>query len=559
MENAQDSLRLVEGHVANTLKNMLYIANFVQIDTEMNAILKERATIEPSEQAEDYAHFSDTQRIISKIDNISIIGDEVMVTILLPNGIYYANYPRHDYDPHHIFEATWFGELEQLKGLESMWIGAEPYVISNKYLYAVTLARTLRFPNSKVYGYVVITVNQAHISSIFDRIATNQEMLLLDQSDRIIAHNQTERIGEHFTWQKNLNHIGQSDIVEMDGAQYLVSVKEVSTVTGWKLVSLIPYREAVSNINRIYNVVLVLQLVSFVIFLLILIFLLQRFTRPLVRLGRLAGVVQRGNLEVRSYIKGQDEIGRLGQSFDQMLNRIKEMIQEVTIKEGQKREAELAMLQAQIHPHFMFNVLNSIRMKVLHKGDDESAEMISSLSRFMRMSIGSTDDDITLYEEIGIIVDYLKLMNLRQKEKIKLALQIPSDTFLEEVPRFVLQPIVENALVHGLDQRAGQVTISANIEHEVLVIQVQDNGKGMTADRLAHIQSMIMKNDEAMVTKQSDHHRSFGLRNVKERMRIKFGEPFEMLVQSMIDAGTCVELRIPRKVSDNHVQSDDGR
>jgi len=346
-ENAMQSLRLAEGYVSNLLNNMTYIANYVQVlDSDMRTILQKRAS-ESSPQATapvDYHQFTDTKTIIDKIDNISILGEEVLVTILLTNRIYYANYSKDDYDPMRIFDAPWFAELQDIYGLESKWIGSRSYTRTRDETSEsgyITLGRTLRYANRNIYGYVVVTIREEQIRKIFERIASGQEMMLLNESGIIISHREYERIGQRFDREAD----GLTTPAESGGAEsYLISELPLSAVPGWSLVSLTPYEVAVAPINRIYNRVLVIQLVSFFLFLLLLIYLLQKFTRPLVRLGKLAETVQRGNLEVRSRIRGDDEIGRLGYSFDQMLDRIKDMIREVQLGEKRKREAELAML-----------------------------------------------------------------------------------------------------------------------------------------------------------------------------------------------------------------------
>src|SRR5690606_6553201 len=140
-----------------------------------------------------------------------------------------------------------------------------------------------------------------------------------------------------------------------------------------------------------------------------------RFTYSIRKLSRVAAQVEVGNLLVRSRIEGPDEIGMLGKSFDLMLDKINEMITQIKEEQEQKKKAELEMLLAQLNPHFLFNILNSISVRVLMKGDAEHAELLNSLSTFLRMSINRNNEFITLTEELDTINHYMKLVNFKNK------------------------------------------------------------------------------------------------------------------------------------------------
>jgi two-component system sensor histidine kinase YesM len=261
-----------------------------------------------------------------------------------------------------------------------------------------------------------------------------------------------------------------------------------------------------------------------------------------------AETVQRGNLEVSSNIRGTGEIGYLGESFDPMLDRVKKMIAETTLIETRKRKAELVMLQAQINPHFLFNVLNSIRMTVMRKGDPDSAEMISSLSKLLRMTISQDKGTIPLHEEIDTVIDYVKLMNMRQKEEVQLQLDVSRDTLLTAVPRFFLQPVIENALIHGLSQRAGTIHISAEDAGNFIIIAVRDDGQGMDEATLEMLRRKLIDAAAREERNKPDGGKfsSIGLSNVYERMTMTYGESFTMDVSSDSESGTLVTMHIPK-------------
>lgn len=552
VSQSQQKLELVDGYVTNLFDYMLYNANTVQIDSEMNAILKALAAgkIYEGPNAE-YERYVESSKIINKIDDMSALGEKVYVTILLKNGTFFANYALDEYNPNLFRKEPWFGKLNQLRGLESAWIDTTPTVFHTykaQNPYQISIARALRGGGVTPYGYVIVTIFENQVNRIFKKLTADQETMLLDENGIILSHPDAERIGELFPYAKLAEQRTDPNIIRKDNENYIISAHKLS-LTGWELVSLTPYEKAVFKLNSIFNRVFMFQLVSFCIFLLLFVYLIGTFTKPLVRLGRVAETVQRGNLEVRSNIRGSDEIGYVGESFDQMLDQVKMMIAEITRTQARKRKAELAMLQAQINPHFLFNVLNSIRMKVMRKGDMDSAEMISSLSKLLRMTISQDKGTIPLHEEVDTIVDYVKLMNMRQKEKVQLQLDLSRDTLLTSVPRFFLQPLIENALIHGLSQRAGMIYICSEETIESIIVTVKDDGNGMEVDSLERLRRKLIPvtDSENIVGSPNGKFSSIGLSNVFERMAITYGERFAMDVNSDVSTGTEIKMYIPKQ------------
>ncbi|WP_342436283.1 sensor histidine kinase [Paenibacillus sp. FSL L8-0436] len=549
VSNAEDSLQLVSGSVMNSLKGMVTIANYVQTNPGLRAYFKLVASGNAS--GNEYERFMDSNRVLEQLDTLTVVGQNCYVTILLTNNAYYMNYSVSDYNPLDLKKKPWFQKLMELKGLGSYWIGVESTDFSYDkfdHPYQLTVARTLRLDSTEIYGYAIVTIMEDQLHSIFGNLSAGQKVTLLDSAGMIVSGGDPESIGKPFPYTAAVNHLKDSSVVSIAGERYLVAQQQIP-FNGWRLVLMQPYSQSIVDISSIFNRVFTIQLISFFVFLLLLITLVRAFTKPLVRLGKVTTAVQRGNLLVRSGVRGNDEIGRLGLLFDQMLDRVKEMIAEVSDTQARKRKAELKMLQAQINPHFLFNVLNSIRMKVMKRGDPDSAKMIGSLSILLRMTISREEDEIFLHEEIDLVSHYVSLMNLRQKEEAALQLDIDPEAFLLKVPRFFLQPLVENALIHGLSQKPGTISIRAVVEEKFIVLTVEDNGRGMDCSELSSLTRKISLEAESLPGKAElkGSFSGMGLHNVVERMRILFGGEFAIEVSSIAGEGTAIKMFIPHR------------
>ncbi len=547
MSNAQESLRLVEGYVSKSLKSMLDAANFIQLDSEMNVLLKEAASEEGMGSRSEYEQFDIWNRISTRMDSLSVVGgDKLFISIVLTNGEAFANYPTYEYDPKKLYEESWSPEWSQLIGYQSYWIKATPTVFFTEKArnpYQISVARTLRTGSGGVYGYAIVTLLENQINPLFEKMAAGQEIMILDKDRSIISHANSNKIGTLFEYAQPAQAEPSSNIVNMEDRDYLVTSIPLP-FAGWDLVSLRPYAEAAHKINSIFSQVFTFQLLFIALFLILLLSLLGKFTSPLVRLGQVVKKVEMGNLEIRSNIRGVDEVGRLGRSFDQMLERIKEMIVEISITQNRKREAEMAMLQAQINPHFLFNVLNSIRMKILRNGDKQSAAMLTSLSRLLRITIDPKKENISFFDEVEIVTDYVQLMNMRQRERAELEFELEGPPFKAVVPRFFLQPIIENAMIHGLNQRSGLIRIRAVRKGSFYVVSVSDDGVGMEKEQLQELRNKLISGGNSSRGKANGFS-SIGLTNVNERMKMQFGPDYDMHIQSELGEGTVVTMYIP--------------
>lgn len=549
--NANRELDLINGSVSKLLDDMLYITNFIQVDSELNAILKNKSAPQSGKQnqQEAYEQYLNDVKVLKTIDNITLVGEKSYVTILLTNGKTYANYPDSDYEAKNMFNEPWFDQLDNISGYESVWIGTEPTVFESEKKespYQISVGRTLRSGNSRIYGYVIVTMMENKIRDVLKSRDPSEDVFMVNEENRILSHTDKEKIGSLFTEFKETSNFSNTEIVHLSGEEYLMSKKQAA-FKEWTLVSLIPYERAVFKLNSIFKNIYLIQIFLFVVFSIILTYLLKTLTNPLVKMGKVVARVENGEMNARTGIRNDDEIGRLSASFDHMLDRINEMIAEITDTQVKKREAELDMLQAQINPHFLFNVLNSIRMKLLRKQDRESAEMISSLSKLLRMTIDKDKGMISLQQEIDMVTDFVRIMNMRQKEKAVLKVNVSPEVHDEKIPRFVLQPIIENSMIHGLNQSAGIINIQSFTDGQYCIIEVEDDGQGMDIQELSRLRERVRQTAYTDISdpKKKKGFSSLGLANVYQRLWMTFGGAFRMGIESIPGKGTKITLYIP--------------
>ncbi|WP_244226586.1 cache domain-containing protein [Paenibacillus protaetiae] len=197
ISNAQDSLQLVHGSVTNLLKSMLNIANYMQVNSDMNAYFKIIASGNDT-SSDPYTKFMNETRILQQLESLTVIGDKSYVAVLLANGKSFTNYSTSDYNPLQLMQEPWFDNVNSLRGFQSYWVATTPTVISFEKInnpYQISVVRTLRLDNKHIYGYIVITVMENQINHIFNRLTAGQDVVLVDADGNILSSSDSSRIG----------------------------------------------------------------------------------------------------------------------------------------------------------------------------------------------------------------------------------------------------------------------------------------------------------------------------------------------------------------------------
>ncbi len=544
VKQSNDTLSMIEMSIERIFDDVMYTSNYIQFNTNFSRLLK--SSYSDSSEAVNEQNMLNYIEVSNALSDISDMFSSTYITILFEDGLYFTNYSTYEHDPLTFQDEPWFSELSELSFYQTNWIGAHPTYIriekeSNPYL--ISMARTVKaLKQSDIY--LIISIEESKIKELLGNFQgdTNGEFFLTDSTGVIYSSFDTEKIGS------NLPHDVTSkkhQIVEYDGDDHLLVSYPVS-YTNWRLVSLVPYKETIGTINMVTRTTIIIQGVFLLIFLFGLIVLIRGMTKPLTKLNDVTKLVEKGNLDVRANVSGNNDVAKLGHSFDHMLDRIEEMIEQVKVREEEKRIAELEMLQAQINPHFLFNVLNSIRLKIRLSGDKDSAQLIHSLSALLRMTITRDNAFIPLKEELIIVRHYLELMNFRHQENIKLELIITDEIGQIKIPRFFLQPIVENAFIHGYNQSRGTIAIMASLrENNRLELHVKDDGVGMDQERLNLLKSKIFNMNDQGKSKNTHSFTGIGVHNVYQRMKMIYGGEFNLKIDSIAGIGTTFIFYIP--------------
>lgn len=544
--NSQESFKIVDQYVGNQLDRMLYILNLLQFDPDLHLFVTELGQMDPIRQP--YETVQTKLKLNKRLDAILASFDPLYLTILLPNGDFWANYSSFDFDPKQLFDKPWYQETSELAHYQTRWVGGEPNYVRNtdgvRHPYVLTLAKSIR-SGDQLRAVAVVSLDAAALQKLFSSSKKEETLLITDREGRIVFDKEMDRIGTLFPFRDQLPSEGQASLIEVDGEANLLIAEELNPQ--WRLVSMSPYKQASKPIQAIRRIDFLVQTLCLIVFAGVLLYWTGALTTPIRRLAQTVVRIESGHLGERSGIRGRDEVGRLGFVFDRMLDRIETMVQSIIREQEHKRKAELAMLQAQINPHFLFNILNSIRMRILLRGDAENADLISSLSSLLRMTINRNNEFISLHEEIEMIGQYVRLINVRLGDRLHLKLSIASDAVLAEVPRFVLQPIIENAYLHGFARKGGTITIHAHLLTDGrLNIAVADSGVGIPMERLERLRADLRGGEEAK-ERASAGLSGIGLRNVYERLRLIYKEQCSFVMDSELGQGTTVTLIVPQQ------------
>lgn len=434
-------------------------------------------------------------------------------------------------------------------------LSASPYDHMDKSDYGdrqvISIAATVEQRiTHEVIGFIVIDLDDAVVENFCNntKIGDTGYFYVIDGTQHLIF---TPKHMEEDTALRKTNFqtimaSPKGSYVDNSFSEPIFTVFTLSEMTGWKIIGQVPLHEITKDANEIKNVIFISVAISTLFAFTLYFFITARLIRPLQYLKNKMRQAASGNLDAKAKSMGSDEIADLSSSFNIMLEKIKMLFEQSLEEQELIKKAELRTLQAQINPHFLYNTLDSIVWMAEAKKSEQVIELVKALSHFFRISLSKGKDRITLKNEIEHVENYLIIQKMRYRDILDYSIEINEQILNYSIIKMTLQPIVENALYHGIkNKRAkGLLQIKGNFyeDGQKISLQIIDNGIGMTPDRLAALRKQLDRNllDEKMTDEDG-----FGLSNVHQRIRLYYGEPYGVTIDSQYSVGTCISLLIP--------------
>lgn len=446
--------------------------------------------------------------------------------------------------PAEVTSNGWF-QNPQKSGTATVYFSA-PYVqniFAGQYAWIITLSRAVEYRREgrRETGVLMADFAFSAITSLCENVSLGQSgyVYLVDTEAELVYHPQQQLIYAGLK-QENLSAVKAQifgrcrDVFE--GRERLLTITTVN-YTRWRMVGVAYLDEILAIQPEMFRVMTAILIAGALLAVVVVILSAAKVSRPILQLEKVMAKVEAGNLEVCIREEGFAEIRSLSRTFNHMLSRIRRLMDQIVHEQETKRLHELNALQAQINPHFLYNTLDSIVWMEERGRSREAIVMVTALARLFRISISKGRNIITVREELEHVRNYLIIQKMRFTNKFDYVITAAEETLDLRTIKLIVQPIVENAIQHGLEGYSvdeGLVEIQAYLEEEALVFCVKDNGAGMSPQQLENI-----------LTAPAGHS-GIGVKNVHERIQLTFGKGYGITINSVLDEGTQVFIRLPR-------------
>lgn len=560
--NTADSHVLLLTHILSNLDQQIEevykFTNWLYLDKDIVRLMQRSP-----EEAQH--HDQGTIDAIKKIENqfrFMPLMEHVNAFLLLGDNGLDLRYGPHSFriDWQTFNEEFWFLEGRQKAGELSWGCLTENFVTRSTISQIIPVYRNfLDIHGGKTLGSIILLLNPSFFQQTYGGMIseTSASFFIQDAGGRTIYEDHCERAPDYSELLKQADPAPSTKITK-DGRSFLV-VEGVSPKSKSKITLVTGLEELDHQRHLIKNTTLLLAGGTIFLSLWFSLFLSRNLSEPIGKLTQTVDKIADGHFEQAITLHNNDEFGRLSSAITRMSQQIQRLLDERLQAEQEIRQTEIRLLQSQINPHFLHNTLNSIKWMATLQGAEGIKDMVTSLGRLLRAVMGNLNRKIPLREELALLEDYLHIQRIRYGGrlifKLRVADQDGTYSLLDcLIPKFTLQPLVENAVFHGLEPKEGigEIILSVSVKQERLKISVWDNGVGISPSKLAVLL------DPPAAGGREDQEQSIGLRNVANRIRLIYGAEYGLTVESAECEYTEVVVFIPLEVADGAESFDCG-
>lgn len=387
---------------------------------------------------------------------------------------------------------------------------------------------------AKPIAVISVDMDMSKVASVVSDIHLGKtgKVYLVDDKGKLIYSEDKSFLYRYTT--KLYNSSAGSDFVTINGNKIMV-IYNTLPQNGWKLVGMVSMAELNEKAEMIRNFIYLTALLSLVIAALISLYFSYSISQPIIKLATKMKKVEKGNFNISVEENWGGEIGVLYSSFNYMIKRINELMHEVYLSKIKEKDAELKALQAQINPHFLYNTLDTVNWLAVKHNVPEISKIVNSLASILRYSINKGNDVTTVENELKHVESYITIQKIRFKDKFEVSFNIDKRILHYKTIKLILQPLVENAIIHGIEtyEGKGKILINGYLDDGKIVFEVINNGNPIDLD-------LVNK----LLDSPADDKDSYGIQNVNERIKLYYGEEYGLYYQ-VIDSNTVARIVIP--------------
>ncbi len=527
----EDILLQTGKNIEMSLKNVSDIVFYLQI----NSILQ-RSITHAKDNEEGLEAIQTRENIRNTIYHSVLYNDEIEAVELISDSgkVFEINKTMEE----HFLNQIGKKEIYDAKG-SKLWVATDPVTRTFAIAAAVNSLRT-----QKPLGYINFYIKESYINNIFSQMkfSNSGEMFIMNRDGIIISHNDKSllntKIKQDYTKEIfNGNNRGffHGKINNEESYVAYLYLKEQS----WYIVSIIPAIKYSQKLLLVRFAIIIIGICVVVTAIFAAIFITNRISRPIKKLKVAMKQFGEGDMSVNCSVESQDEIGQLSRDFNKMVQNINELIQRVYDETLLKQQAELKSLRMQINPHFFYNTLETINWMARINGVTEIGVVAKAMGELMRLTIGGSDF-IKICDELKSVSNYISIQKYRYDDKLSVSMDINEELYEIYIPKLILQPIIENSIVHGILNKAsgGHIEIRGRLISDIVEFTVSDNGVGIHPERL---KAILENNFDTF----EDDHTHVGVNNVDRRLKIYYGEKYGVQIKSKVGVGTDVIIRFP--------------